>query len=245
MAERWDTEWIEYFRRAPNYFENHARPTEDAEDRASLVRIGTQDESAWNVDQIATDMNPVWAIWKVAALPSEIWQQSVVDLGCGAGGIGRTLGYCSQDYLGLDYSPLAVHVANLVSPPSCTYAVRFELEKIAGRLSRYDVAFSRKVFIHQNFDESVSLAGLAASLLRPGGLLIADFYHPSKDMSNAASRGRSRLAKDELDDELPSIGFYYTDEELEELASRVGLVVEHSILVPRDEWKIVRFRKPA
>lgn len=241
MADRWDREWIAYFRRAPEYFDDFSSPTDESARRVERVRsavIGPIDDLCTPVD----DRNPVWKLWAIGCLPTEIVDRDVADLGCGAGGIGRTIGYVAGSYVGVDYSPLALRVAQLVSPPHCRYLVRTDAAALARFAGTVDTAFSRSVFIHQNFQQAVDLVSLAAGLLRDGGVLAADFYRPELDESGALKKPL-RPAKGDLQREAPSVSFYFSDAEIGEVAGAAGMTLEEIIDAPERNWRIARFRK--
>jgi SAM-dependent methyltransferase len=243
MTYRWDKEWIQYFRRSPDYFQDCSSPNEDVRQRVKAVDGAILKERELRRKGPVIEENPIWKIWAIAAYPSEVRNKWVADLGCGPGGIGRTLGYLAAHYLGIDYSPLALHIAKLVSPPNCTYLAMYQVEQIEKFYSKMDIVFSRNVFIHQNFEEAKGLASLASRLLKKGGILVADFFQPTKNMKDPKERGVSRLAKEPLDPDRPSIGFYYTDEELQEVSAASSLAIKSMTHVPKKEWKLVRFEK--
>jgi len=243
MADRWDKEWISYFNRAPGYFKDFSKPNADTKARLIAVKDALRIENQLKPNGAVSPENPLWRIWLIAAYPSEILNKSILDIGCGAGGIGRTIGHIVSDYIGIDYSPLALHVARIVSPPNCKYIARFEKKKIAQFAETRDLAFSRKVFIHQNFAQATELANVANSFLKPGGLLIADFWRPTKDINDPNQRGVTRLAKDELNPNVPSSGFVYTESELIELGQLTGFKYLNRITVPKENSEIVRFQK--
>jgi SAM-dependent methyltransferase len=241
MADRWDREWIAYFHRAPDYFIDCSTPNENSQRRVDRVRAGVTSQSSSQVSPVGA-ANPVWDIWAIACLAGEIVDRDVADLGCGAGGIGKTIGYVARSYLGIDYSPLALRVAQLVSPKRCDYLVRTDADGLARRRGTVDTAFSRSVFIHQNFQQAVELATLAAELLREDGILAADFHRPDVD-----DRGEfvkpPRPAKGDLDVERPTVGFYFTDDEIGEVGRAAGLTLEQIIDAPERNWRVARYRK--
>ena len=242
MAERWDREWIPYFRRAPEYFDDFSAPNDDV--RRRIERVNGALTTPFDSERGPVDPdNPVWSIWAIGCRPGEIVDRDLVDLGCGAGGIGRTISYLSRSYLGVDYSPLALRVAQLVSPASCEYVVRTDQATLARRADSFDTAFSRSVFIHQNFQQGVDLAALAACLLRSGGVLAVDFYRPERD-EHGALRKPLRPAKGLLDPAQPSVSYFYTDAEIDEVGKAAGLTLEAIFEAPERNWRIGRFRKP-
>lgn len=244
MGTRWDKEWISYFRRAPDYFQDYSFPNNEIQKRIKAVETAIENDLNLKNQGIVHKDNPIWTIWGIAAYPSEIRNKQIADLGCGPGGIGRTLGYVAKHYLGLDYSPLALRVGELVSPDTCTYLVRHKVEEIEKYFSTRDIVFSRSVFIHQNFDQAVELATLGGNLLKSGGVLVADFFLPNKDMYDPEQRGISRFAKQDLDTDRPTVGFYFTHEELHEVAKACSLKLESITANSEKQWNIVRFRKP-
>jgi len=239
MADRWDHEWIKYFRRSPDYFVDNSKIDTDVRARIDAVKGAVSRP----VDLLSAS-NPVWRIWAVAVYPQEIWQRAVADLGCGPGAIGRTMGHVTRHFLGVDFARLPLHVARIISPPTCTYVSRYEIEELAKFYGTRDVVFSRNVFIHQNYEQARQLAAVGAMLLKPGGILAADFFDPSnKDVRDPKQRGISRLAKDDLDQDRPTVGYYFEQHEIQEIARDCGLKVEMIERVPERNWRIVRMRR--
>ena len=215
MAERWDREWITYFRRGSYFFVDCSCRTMKRGGASSRVRAALRPSGSTSVVPVSA-ANPVWDIWAIACLPEEIADRDVADLGCGPGQLGRTISYVTRSYLGVDYSPLALRVAQLVSPPQAEFVVRTDADGLARRRGSVDTAFSRHVFIHQNFQQAVELAQVAADLLRGGGVLAVDFHRPEVD-GNGEFLKPPWLAKGDLDPEHPSRGFYFTDAEIAEV----------------------------
>jgi SAM-dependent methyltransferase len=243
MADRWDKEWIGYLRRAPGYLDDFSVPNDTVRRNVERVRAAVAlpfDSVRGPVDPA----NPVWTLWAIGCRPNEIADRDVLDLGCGAGGIGRTISAVTRSYLGVDYSPLALRIAQLVSPPHCRYVVRSDSEALAAHRNSIDTAFSRSVFIHQNVQQAVELATLAAGMLRPGGLLAVDFYRPERDDHGELLKPL-RPASQDLDPDQPSVSFFYTDAEIGEVGAAAGLALEAIIEAPERNWRIARFRRPA
>jgi SAM-dependent methyltransferase len=243
MAERWDREWITYFRRGSYIFVDCSIPNDETRRCVERVRAALRPSGSVSVVPVSA-ANPVWDIWTIACLPEEIADRDVADLGCGPGQLGRTISYVTRSYLGVDYSPLALRVAQLMSPPQAEFVVRADADGLARRRGSVDTAFSRHVFIHQNFQQAVELAQVAADLLRGGGVLAVDFHRPEVD-SNGEYLKPPWLAKGDLDPEHPSRGFYFNDAEIAEVGNAARLTLEEIIDAPERNWRIARYRKPS
>jgi SAM-dependent methyltransferase len=243
MAERWDREWITYFRRGPYFFVDCSEPNDETRRDVEQVRAALRRGGDSPVAPVSA-ANPVWDIWGIACLPEEIADRDVADLGCGPGQLGRRISYVTRTYLGIDYSPLALRVAQLVSPTQAEFVVRADTDTLAQRRGSVDTAFSRHVFIHQNFQQAVELAQVAADLLRGGGILAVDFHRPEVDDKGEFLKP-PWLAKGDLDPEHPSRGFYFTDDEIADVGRAARLTLEEIIDAPERDWRIARYRKPS
>jgi SAM-dependent methyltransferase len=137
----------------------------------------------------------------------------VMEMGCGCGNLGKLISRYSEAYLGTDYSTLALQIARLVSPPSCTYvhvADRRGLEPFFGTL---DTVVSRFFWIHQNFKLAGWNLDFLALFLKPGGRLYADFYWPNP----AVEQGIVFTPEHALSKAYPSATFRYSREDVQRL----------------------------
>src|SRR5579872_4620009 len=145
----------------------------------------------------------------------DIVGRNILEIGCGCGFLGKQLGLVCEHYLGLDYSELALAIARGSSPSNCEYRHVSDGVTLTPQRARYDVALGRQFFIHQNFDSALMVLGIAAFLLKPGGLVCADFYCGNR----LIPQGIVYPAKAALDPVNPSCGFEYSDQEVAELAA--------------------------
>jgi 2-polyprenyl-3-methyl-5-hydroxy-6-metoxy-1,4-benzoquinol methylase len=248
MRQRWDKEWIHYFRRAPEYFtDSSTADDQQVRERVNAVRGNLLAFAQSRPSEAISRANPIWHYWAVAALPHEIHGTQVADLGCGPGAIGRTMGHITSHFLGIDYAELPLAVARIVSPTNCTYICRRDTAALEQFYGTRTLVFSRSVFIHQNYAQARILAALASLLLKRGGHLIADFFDPAdKNLEDPHQRGISRLAKDDLDPDKPTVGFFFNKQEIQTLGAECGFKVVFSEPVrdgTRNQWRIVRFEK--
>lgn len=185
--------------------------------------------------QLDGPMNVALRIW---ATGQEVVGKRVAEIGCGAGFLGKQLGLIVDRYLGIDVSQLALAIARGNSGPACTYLHLGDEEFIRKEFGFYDTVVGREFFIHQNFTNAVWLLNLSNALLKPGGVVCADFY-----LSNPAiPQGILHPAKSELDPNYASCAFIFDDKNIEELASMTGLAVASIEDDLADQRKFVVFR---
>jgi SAM-dependent methyltransferase len=109
----------------------------------------------------------------------------VLEMGCGCGNLGKLIARYTASYLGTDYSTLALQIARLVSPPSCTYIHVADRQNLARHFGRIDTVISRFFWIHQNFKLARWNLEFLELFLKPGGRLYADFYWPNPAVEQA------------------------------------------------------------
>jgi SAM-dependent methyltransferase len=232
---KWDREWLRYFQNARNYkdfFYDMSGPN-------YALAIARSDMAKFSETEMLA-ARPFFQypllLW---ARGEEIADKTVLEIGCGPGLMGRILGRLAERYWGLDFSPLAISIARLTSPESCRYATLSDAETLNSIAGTIDTAVSRHFFIHQNMESAVWLMSLQRDLLKPGGVLIADFFGDQKN-----AKGSIRQAAAPTDPARPSAVYWYSDEDVHELAGRVGLDIEHATFVGGD-WprRYVRLRK--
>lgn len=217
-VDRWDREWMLYFAT-----EDRTAHLVDSR-KLSVVRDLSALSEAEVFDACLTGfadgstMTPLH-VW---ARGSDLVGRKVLEIGCGCGWLGKQLGLVSQQYVGIDYSEFALAVARGNSPASCRYFHISEKEEISAFAGQLDTLVGREFFIHQNYDNARWVLGLGAFLLRPGGVVIADFYLPNP----AIPQGVVHPAKSPLDPNYASCAFAFQRAEIEELARACGLQVE-------------------
>ncbi|WP_338101466.1 class I SAM-dependent methyltransferase [Ramlibacter rhizophilus] len=233
---RWDREWMQYFATedpSPHLIESR-KLSLVCSDLARLsqaevygtVLTGRSDGAA---------MTPL-RIWVKGA---DLVGKRVLEIGCGCGWLGKQLGLVCESYTGIDYSQFALAVARGSSPPNCRYFHISEHEDIARLQGQLDTLVGREFFIHQNFDNASWVLGLAAFLLRSGGIVSADFYLPNP----AIPQGVVHRARSPLDPTYASCAFTFEPQEIAEVASRAGLVVQSITDDPHNQRRFATLQK--
>jgi SAM-dependent methyltransferase len=209
LTERWDREWIVYL--------NSEDPRPFLLPHTSLTLAA--DISSLSAQQVhATRLTKQIMPLHIYMPGSRLVGANVVEVGCGPGLLCKQLGLIASRVVGIDHSTLALHIARLVSPPTCTYCHSSQLEKLEPLHNTFECMVSRYFFIHQNWDNALQVLRLAHQLLRLGGMVGADFLMPDP----AQELGVVFRAKSSLSRKYPSCGFVFTLSEIEELAAATG-----------------------
>jgi SAM-dependent methyltransferase len=185
--------------------------------------------------RIFPDLAPL-SIWVTG---NDLANKSVLEIGCGPGFLGKQLGLVAKNYVGIDYSQLALSIARLVSPNNCEYIQIQDWENIISYVNSIDTMVGRFFFIHQNFENALWLFKLANILLKPGGVISADFYQSNPEIP----QGIIFPAKSPLSKEYPSCGFEYSESEIQELAATTGFKIVSQHPIPSMQRLFVRFEK--
>jgi len=238
MTDRWDREWLNYFLAQDEDARVFYVPYDQLNVTISLAGRKAADVFTTNLCASRYD-------WLVE--PLKIWtdgddlvNKNVLEIGCGPGYLGKQIGLVAKSYIGIDYSKLALYIAFLTSPGNCHYYHLSELDAISKHAVTMDTMVGREFFIHQNFQNTIWLLELAMLLLRPCGLVCADFY-----LGNPAiPQGVIHPAKSSLDPTYPSCGFQFEEQEILEVAKEVGFAVEKIIDQLDLQRRFVHFRKP-
>jgi len=217
FAERWDLEWLRYFRIHENhdYFTSYRAP-------AYPFPITKDEVSRFDAHQsLNTRLDPEWKHTKLQIFVpgSELVDKRVFELGCGVGMLGRILGHVAKGYVGCDYSPFAIYAARLLSPSNCEYVPLKDPGRLVELAGSFDTCVPRHFFIHNNFDNALWVLRLMRDLVHEQGVIHADFLW-SEELNDGI-----RPAKSELHPTAASAGFVYTPADIEELADLVGLSV--------------------
>ncbi|WP_414578358.1 class I SAM-dependent methyltransferase [Anabaena sp. CCY 9402-a] len=233
-TERWDKEWIVYFNTEnPRPFLVDYQVIKQNHSVINNIKNLSQKEVL--EAQFFEELAPL-SIW---VLGSDLANKYVLEIGCGPGFLGKQLGLVAKQYVGIDYSQLALSIARLVSPDNCNYIHMQDWEKILGYANSIDTMVGRFFFIHQNFDNALWLLKIANMLLKPGGVVSADFYQANPDIP----QGVVFPAKSPLSKNYPSCGFEYTESEIQELASKTGFKIASIHPLPSMQRLFVRFEK--
>lgn len=215
ITERWDREWLHYL--ATEDPAQHLRSAVDARPATSI-----DDRSAAAVfdSRLVNGFSPL-NVWVDGA---QLVRKRVLEIGCGCGFLGRQLGHVAAAYLGLDHSQLALSIARLTSPRSCTYLHMSDADAIATFAGSMDTMVGRHFFIHQNWDACSIVLRLAAILLRPSGRVIADFYLPAP----RTRQGVVHPARHPGDGQHLSCAYLFSMDDIHELARTHGFRISAS-----------------
>lgn len=209
---RWDNEWLVYLSTEA------ARPHFRRYDTLGAPRnlAGIPRSSMWDSELC------------VGAGAANIWVDGdtlvgarVLEVGCGCGYLGKQLGLICDAYVGVDHSPLAIHIARLTSPSNCQYALTHNIGVLHPLHGTLGIMLGRHFFIHQNLASAIAVLRLARVFLVEGAKVYADFFLPPKKHGTA----RVLRAMDDLDPSAPSAGFCFSDSEIETLADQSGYTV--------------------
>jgi 2-polyprenyl-3-methyl-5-hydroxy-6-metoxy-1,4-benzoquinol methylase len=237
IVDKWDCEWLSYLQTEAKWphllRSSHLRVITDV---STFDRRGVFDAVLTERrDGVADSPLHIWANG------SDIVGKRVAEIGCGAGFLGKRLALISERYLGIDVSQLALAIARGNSGLNCTYLHLSEEAEIQAEFGRYHTVVGREFFIHQNYDNASWVLRLAKGLLMPGGTICADFYLPN----TAFQQGVIFTAQSALDPRFPSCAFIFSDVEIRDLASSIGLSV---VSIENDydlQRKLVVLAKPA
>lgn len=103
--------------------------------------------------------------------------KSVVDLGCGTGGLLPHLCLVSGSVTGADPSIDSIAVANRTCSGQPSFLGAHSIEQLLAENKTFDVGISVEVVEHLFDDALASLLGTANQLIRPGGLFIVTTPH--------------------------------------------------------------------
>lgn len=219
---RWDKEWIHYlnYHDPKAYVFDCSRFELEPEELAHFSELSAFEmlEKSMGYPRMKKTLPPL----KVWAKGSDVVGKRVLEIGCGVGYLGKQLGSVADVYLGIDYSPFALSLARLVSPPACTYIHLSEQDAFLPYLNTMETLVGRDFFIHQNFENARWLLQLASALLMEGGVMIADFFYNEAPFRPGVYPCRSPLVG------ALSSGFVFTLEDVCELVGDIGFQVEES-----------------
>jgi len=233
-TERWDREWITYFNTEDprNFLVDYQRLTKNQQTIDNFNKLSEEEVLDICVCQ---DLPPL-RIW----IPgSDLVNKRVLEIGCGPGFLGKQMGFVAKNYLGIDYSKLAISIARLVSPSNCNYLHISDRKGIVNYANSMDTMVGRFFFIHQNFTNSAWVLKLAHLLLKPGGVVSADFYQANPDIE----QGVVFPAKHALSQQYPSCAFEYSESEVQELATQCGFKIANIHRHLEMQRMFVRFEK--
>ena len=218
FSEKWDREWIRYFylHDDNSYFHSYG---------SSAYRLPLPPEEIATFtahESLTRRIDPEWMHTKLQIfLPGDaLVDKDVFEIGCGVGMLGRLLGSVARSYTGYDYSPLALQIARLTSPARCRYIHAGETQRVAQLYNSADTCFGRHFFIHNNFENAMWVLRMLRDVVRDDGRIQADFFNAD------GPSDRIFPSKSSLVPGIASCGFFYTDDEIYELAEVCDLEVE-------------------
>ena len=223
-SRRWDDEWLSYWvtekEYSYKYFINR-RIIDEEQARKQRPRLqGLSEEEFFNLDPLGYNSFAIWT--KGDWVPGA----TIAELGCGPGVLGKTVAPFCKQYIGIDYSRLALHVAKLTSPANCRYLHLSELQELESLSGTCDLCVGRYFFIHQNWRNACWVLQLYRHLLKKGGRVSADFFTQGGPDSVYNNSWLVRKPEDPLNEEHPSCMFSYTDEHIQRLARECGFTLE-------------------
>jgi 2-polyprenyl-3-methyl-5-hydroxy-6-metoxy-1,4-benzoquinol methylase len=234
-VDRWDREWM-------HYFATENRHVHLVEHRKLAVIADLAGRSARDVFYTSLTRQRSGE----PMLPLHVWAEGddlvgkkVLEIGCGCGWLGKQLGMVSEAYVGIDYSEFALAVGRGNSPANCRYLHISERDDIAALAGQMDIMVGREFFIHQNFENASWVLRLGAFLLKPGGIVSADFYLADPKIP----QGVVHPAKSPLDPVYASCAFAFRPDEIAEVARNAGLEVVASTDHLEYQRRFVRMRK--
>lgn len=235
-VRRWDREWIRYLRKeSDSHWLDFSTP--DAKALARAEAMGKLDRDALlRARGVASSTVDLWFDGR------DLKGKRVVEIGCGTSRLGRDVGLLAQEYIGVDYSELALYIAGLVCPPNCRFVSLRDKASLMALKGSCDVVISRHFFIHQNIDNARWVLRLMSFMLKPGGLATPDFYHPDDKHADRVARGKVVPAETDLK-EFASTMFLFEDSQIEELVVEAGFHIEarkQDDRPPRKYFRLVR-----
>jgi ubiquinone/menaquinone biosynthesis C-methylase UbiE len=160
-------------------------------------------------------------------------------MGCGCGNLGKLLGRYVESYLGVDYSPMALMIARLVSPENCSYIQVAQQDDLEPHFATIDTVVSRWFWIHQNMKLARVNLEYLNRFLKTGGHLYADFRWPDP----AQKQFKVFSPSQPLSEKYPSATFKYTEDDVAALIEGLPFrIVSQEIHVER-QARFVRFER--
>lgn len=229
-VQRWNDEWLAYLRdewevQLAHYTEYPEKPPLPGSARAL----------------IDFEIRPGWPI-SLYCDPDALAGRRVMEMGCGCGNLGKMIARYAGFYLGTDYSTLALRIARLVSPPSCSYVHVADRQGLAPFHGTIDTVIGRYFWIHQNMKLGRWNLELLEPFLKPGGRLYADFYWPDP----AAEQAVVFTPDHPLSKAYPSATFRYSREDVQRLiAGRPFRILREEVVPEMQRRYVVLERLPS
>lgn len=228
-VQRWNDEWLAYLR---SEWEAQLTPYTDYPDQPPLP------DSA--MDLLKLRLGHGWPI-ALYCDRDALEGKRVMEMGCGCGNLGKLLARYVDSYLGTDYSTLALKIARLVSPPSCSYVHVADRPGLTPFFGTVDTVIGRYFWIHQNLKLGRWNLEFLELFLKPGGRLYADFYWPNPQVEQAVVFTPDHA----LSKAYPSATFKYSLEDVQRLiAGRPFRILREEISPEMQRRYVVLERLP-
>lgn len=220
-VRRWDQEWCRYICKyePSRYFTNLSDPGHKSHQRAKEI-------PHLNREQMYDYKGPMsqLRLWIDGA---DLAKKTVLEFGCGPSQLGRDLATVVDKYIGLDYSELALHIADVCTPENCFFISLRDKKSISFLRSIVDTIVCRHFFIHQNYENARWLLNLAKFLLKEGGIIVPDFYWPASEEKHRDLISRDAVMRADAQlQNFPSTMFHFSEEQIQELARQHGFRIE-------------------
>lgn len=115
IVDKWDREWMIYL--STEAKEPHLVRYTALELAADIRGLGRREVFGTVLTRFRN--GPPNAALRIWARGDEIVGRDVAEIGCGAGFLGKQLGFVCTSYIGLDVSAIAIAMARGNSPPIC------------------------------------------------------------------------------------------------------------------------------
>lgn len=234
QTHRWDKEWMRYFSLGKDYWFYFYDMSSDT----YALAVGPKTIAKMSPEEF-------WSTKFIKNVPGQVWAagedlvgKDLLEIGCGPGMFGRISGRFAKSYTGIDVSLFALSIAKLTSPKTCRYFHLYDPKGLETLARSVDVALGRNFFIHHNYEDSLWLLRFVRDLVRPGGLIIADFFSDAKTVDGA----RRLTADAELSEKHPSALFSFEDPDIYRIGKEAGLVCEKIEHHAPAQCRFVRFR---
>ena len=224
--QRWNKEWVRYLGKGwERYLAHHSEYPE--------------------TPRLPDDPKAMIGVLLGAHSPLEVYcdrewieGKRLMELGCGCGTLGKLLARYCEAYLGVDFSPLALQVGRLVSPPNCTYVQSADTPRLEPFHGKIDTVISRHFWIHQNLKMGQANLDYYQRFVRQGGRVYLDFFRLDEsrmDQDLLVLPPTSRLSRSH-----PSATFQYTQQHLDTLlAGRPFKVLREEVHRKMQRWYVV------
>jgi SAM-dependent methyltransferase len=231
----WDQWWVQHSARRPHLDLLHARD------------IGKSPDAGLSSDPLETfDRSLSRHHWTHATRPCGLYvsgallrEARVVELGCGTGQEGVFLSPWVKRYLGIESSKHCTIIASAHAGSNMRIAHATDLRLFKDLSETFDVFLARHVFQHLNGAHAAWSLHLAATLLRRGGIAVADF----SSATVAEVPASVRPASNAIDVSEPMLHYEFSDIDIYNLATDLCFEVVDLKTVPSLTTKFATLKR--